>query len=127
EAAHGVRRRGAEAGGDQSGRERGVTHVPWFGTLHVRPKPGVVGVIPADMVGGYVNVLALAASDREFRDRAIRRFDLEGFDVLEVEEASPVADLNTLLDEPSRDALDRLSEASPVECGAFFGYSNEDA
>jgi len=104
-----------------------VTQVPWFGTLHVRPKPGVVGVVPADMVGGYVNVLALAANDREFRDRAIGRLDLEGFDVLEVEEVSRVADLNTLLDEPSRDALDRLSEASPVECGAFFGYSNEDA
>ena len=74
-----------------------------------------------------MNVLALASGDQDFRQRALARFDGEGFDVVEVEETCPVADLTTLLDEPSREALDRLSETSPVECGAFFGYSNEDA
>ena len=104
-----------------------IARVPWFGTLHVRPKPGSSGLIPPDLVGGYVNVVALASGDAEYRERAIRRFETEGFDVLEVEEACSVSDLTTLLDEPSRDALDRLSETTPVECGAFFGYSNEDA
>lgn len=101
--------------------------VPWFGTLHVRPKSVSSGVIPADMVGGYANVLVLASSEAEFRQRAVARFDLEGFDLLDIEESSRVTDLTTLLDAPSREALDRLSEASPVECGAFFGYSTEDA
>ena len=104
-----------------------MSRTPWFGTLHVRPKAGFEDLVPPDIVGGYVNVLALASDDGDFRERSIGRFESEGFDVVEVEEALPVSELTTLLDEPSRDALDRLSESSPVECGAFFGYSNEDA
>jgi hypothetical protein len=101
--------------------------VPWFGTLHVRPKSDRGGILPADLGGGYVNVLALASNAADFRERAVGRFDLEGFDVIDIEESSRVTDLTALLDAPSRAAFDRLSEATPVECGAFFGYSSEDA
>jgi hypothetical protein len=92
----------------------------WSGTAHVEPKQGNQLIGPSK--GAYVPVVGLATTWVEFRARTEHAMSALEFDLIDFDDVTKLGDVNTL-GSTMRERAFSLSEANPIEFGAFHTFT----
>jgi len=101
----------------------------WLANVHVRPVPGSGALGSPDRIGAYVNILALAGSEEEYKAIVLAELDKESFIAIEFEDVDTVEGYvkSGFISEELDELRNSLSEETPIQYKTFHCYSADDA
>lgn len=99
----------------------------WIGLLHVRPQSGAAP-LSTGAAGAYGNVVALAKSEAEYRQRVAEALNADSLLIVEWEnvQTEDTYRKQGLLSPYLEEMLASLSDDHPIQLHTFYNYMQDD-
>ena len=96
-----------------------------IGLVGVTPKPGAKRVLSAASKGAFVNALAYAADEAEYRSAVVRALEALGLTAHEFEDLETFAERSSKwnVDDSLRALAEEVSATGDVRFGTFHNYT----
>jgi acetylornithine/succinyldiaminopimelate/putrescine aminotransferase len=99
----------------------------WIGTVGVRTKKGNEDLL-GFAKGAYVNVLAIAADERDYRAQILEALHEMGFELVELEDVELARQRSERIgiEQPLLGKMDEVQETGYARFGTFYTFEAED-
>ena len=94
----------------------------------VRVEPSVVGALPADAAGAYVQTIALARDETDFRSVTRSYFNSRDLEPVEVENLATLADrlASSYIDDELQEVVSQVDAENRVVVGTLHTYDRDE-